>query len=114
MNPSKKKGVIIGLGIVGIVGVILYARHKNSASSSTANPNLIMVSSANTNVNQYQNSSYLQALSAEAYLSKVLTGFSSQPGNVGTPTPTAGPIGSPTAGPTNGAGFLNPYGTLVG
>ena len=86
MEPSKKKGIIIGVGLVAVVGVVLYLRNKNSATTaSVANPNLIMVSSANTNVNQYQNSSYMQALSAEANLSKVLSNFSSQPGNVGTP-----------------------------
>lgn len=98
MTPARK-GVYIGGGLLALGAIFLLIRKRATATPNNSpgsistltttynpngtfntsqvitqgsNPNLIMVSSANTNVNQYQNSSYLQALAAENNLSAAL------------------------------------------
>lgn len=98
MTPARK-GVYIGGGLLAFGVIFFLIRRRATATPNNSpgsistlttsynpngtfntsqvitqgsNPNLIMVSSANTNVNQYQNSSYLQALAAENNLSAAL------------------------------------------
>lgn len=88
---DRHKKAIFILGGVTLVGVVfyLYSKSKSTAAATTANPNLVMVSSANVQIPQ--DYGYLNALSAESHLSKELSMLMSQPGKVGTPTAPSAP-----------------------
>ncbi len=81
---SHKKGILIGLGLVVVVGAFVLMRRKSSASNtpSAANPNLVMVSSANTNVAP-GGTSYEQSLSQIAAISKQLSTYETNPSLIG-------------------------------